>query len=294
MIDVIENLQLLPFVSTRDNNRRLESCIHEKITAKYAADILKNSFTIVKAQEPVQRKLRLLADAFESIDQHTRDSFCFVKRTDGFMPSGLTFARDLSKTDLCRTFNYWYHYRQMHREYQFSQGQFYRTISECEVDLYNTTQAILDEIAYHYNYSHSLNLRGDSYVQFNMYPDAMKRADRKYLQDIHEDGHVLTYVKPNAPGLLIYINGKEHLINLQTDEAIVMAGSLLTELPEGDVPPLYHAVLDLNLPAARASLIYNANCLYSSMRSFKGRLIPMTAIANQHHAEFGQHPYHSS
>ncbi len=292
MTDMLDCFQQLPFISTKTNGRQ-EYAAHRNMAAKYAAELFENSFAIVKVPEFVQSRFKRLAENFSRIDRQVRENFCFIKKTDGFMPHGTTFARDLQKTDLCQTFNYWHCYRGTHSQYAFSRDPFYTTVASCEVEVHDLCQAILAEVADHYNYEHPLDIRDDSYVQFNMYPETMKKADRKYLQDIHEDGHLITYVKPNAPGLLIYARGMEQLINMEPDEAIVMTGSLLTELTDGDVPPLYHAVLDLNLPAARASLIYNVNALYTAMPSVKGRTIQMRAIANQHHAEFWQYPYHS-
>jgi len=292
MATVPSHFQPLPLLSSKSNSGR-ESCMHENIVAIYASEIIEKSFPIVKVSRLVQLKFKSLVDGFGAVDQDTRKNFCFLKKTDGFMPSGTTFARDVQKTDLCQTFNYWFSYRDVHRGYEFSRNPLYAAVSDCEVELHNITQAIVNEMALHYGYRHPLLIRDDSYVQFNMYPASLKRPDRKYLQEIHEDGHIITYVKPNAPGLLIYAQGKEQLINLEVDEAIVMAGSLLTELTDGQVLPLYHAVLDLNLPAARASLIYNVNALCESVPSVSGRSIPMRAIANRHHAEFGQYPYHS-
>lgn len=99
-------------------------------------------------------------------------------------------------------------------------------------------------------------------------------------------------IKPNAPGLVIYQNGKECLVDLAKDQAIVIAGSLLTQLSDGDIQPVYHAVLNLTLPAARPSIVYNVNVLAHSLPSFRaGADIRMFEFANEQHPQFGHNPY---
>jgi len=144
-----------------------------------------------------------------------------------------------------------------------------------------------------FKYAHPIDFRNDSFVQLNVYPDMLKHRRRSHLQELHEDGHLVTFIKPNAPGLLVRVDGCDHLVNLERNELLVISGSLLTELTDGIVKPLYHSVLDLNPPAPRASLIYNVNALYDEMPSVQGRSIAMKSLANQHHVEFGQQPYHS-
>lgn len=85
---------------------------------------------------------------------------------------------------------------------------------------------------------------------------------------------------------------KECLVDIAKDQAIVISGSLLTELSDGEIQPTFHAVMNLTLPTARASIVYNVNVLSNIIPSFKqGRDIRMYDVANERHLEFGHAPY---
>ncbi len=291
MFNIASTAQSFPLISSKTkNNYNNEVEQNFGYNAKLLAC---GGYIIIKINPLVRKHVILLQSEIQTFDKGVKEEFSFVKNTDGFMPVGTTFARNEEKTDLCETFNYWYKYRSIHNEHIFSKEMFYRIISICECQLFKIASSILRELVGTYQYKHPLEVRDDSYVQFNVYPEAMKRSSRVNLQDLHEDGHLITLIKPNGPGLTLQLAGVDYIVNLEGDEAIIIAGSLLTELTDGEIQPVYHSVLDLNLPSARASLIYNVNALYESMPSVRGREIPMRDIANRHHMEFGQHPYHS-
>lgn len=259
----------------------------------HAKNIINNQFSIIKLPTTLEDNFLFIGNNYTDIALETKKEFTFINKTDGFMPLGITYARDKDKIDLCETFNYWHYYRAAHSLLSFSNSLFYQKISECEKIYHEVASKLLSDIANVYSYDYDLNIRKDSYLQFNIYPQPLKQIKRLYLQERHEDGHLLTIIKPNAPGLVIYLDDTEFLVNLEDDEAIVIAGSLLTELSDGIIPPLYHAVLDLNLPAIRTSLIYNVNILDVAIPSFNNKEIRMRDVANQHHMAFGQYPYHS-
>lgn len=291
MFNTVNTTQPFPLISSK-----VKTVIGSEtgnIFENYAKSLTHNGYAIIKINPLMRKHIRFIQNEFHSFDKGVKEEFSFVKNTDGFMPLGITFARDEEKTDLSETFNYWHKYKKLHSEHIFSNELFYKTISICEFEFFKIAHSILHEVVGQYQYTHPLDIRDDSYVQFNIYPDAMKRSSRINLQDQHEDGHLITLIKPNGPGLTINLNGLDHIVNLEADEAIVISGSLLTELTDGEIQPIYHSVLDLNLPSSRASLIYNVNVLYETIPSIRGRDIPMRDIANRHHMEFGQHPYHS-
>jgi isopenicillin N synthase-like dioxygenase len=117
---------------------------------------------------------------------------------------------------------------------------------------------VLDEIR------RALNPRGDrvssaafSYFQLNYY---RPRAEtRTFLQDAHEDGHLLTVVTSRQPGLEAEIDGRFQPVNFANDEFLVMPGSILTLITGGRVKPLRHRVRNLRSVSARASLMFFAN-----------------------------------
>ena len=95
-----------------------------------------------------------------------------------------------------------------------------------------------------------------SSVQVNHYLSA--DSERAFLQDRHEDGHLLTLVHGTHPGLELYLGGVPRPITTGPDELVVMPGSAITELTAGGVQPLYHQVRNLRLPE-RQSVMYFVN-----------------------------------
>ena len=264
------------------------------LDARFCAEhIVRHGFSIVKVPTDVGGALFRMRNDFPDVVVNDKVLFAFPKRTDGFMPPGTTFARDVEKIDLCETFNYWHAYRHDHAPHLFSKSNFYLDAVKVEAIFNRIALDVLNGISSFLNFDFKWDFRSDSYLQFNIYHDVLRLLERRYLQDAHEDGHVITLVKPNNPGLVVYRDGVECLVNLQDDEAIIMAGSLLTELTDGLIAPAYHAVLNLNLSECRASLIYNVNILGKGVVSMGGKALNMLEIANAHHVAFGQFPYHS-
>ena len=96
-----------------------------------------------------------------------------------------------------------------------------------------------------------------SYFQLNYYRP--KNEKRDFLQDAHEDGHVLTVVKARQPGLEIELDGRFEPVRLAPDELLLMPGSILTLMTGGRVKPLVHRVRNVAGVEKRASLMFFAN-----------------------------------
>jgi hypothetical protein len=58
-----------------------------------------------------------------------------------------------------------------------------------------------------------------------MYERKYQEDDRTYLQDRHEDGHLITLIKPTRDGPVIFLNDREVPVHLADDEVIVITGS---------------------------------------------------------------------
>ncbi|WP_232289980.1 hypothetical protein, partial [Burkholderia humptydooensis] len=220
-----------------------------------------------------------------------KQEFCFVDRTDGYFPVGYSHLGKENR-DRCEIFNYWHRFKTSHQQYLFSRSEFYSRIASYETQVSVYGQKLVDEIRKHYSYPNEIPTRDDSYLQFNHYREDLRLGNSRYLQGKHEDGHLITVIKPNAPGLVLFQGDKECLVDIAKDQAIVISGSLLTELSDGEIQPTYHAVLNLTLPTARSSIVYNVNVLSDVIPSFKRRRdIRMYEFANERHLEFGHAPY---
>ena len=121
-------------------------------------------------------------------------------------------------------------------------------------------QDILDEVAHEFGVERAPEFEKASYLQINYCLPAP--AERDKLQDKHEDGHMVTVLHANAPGLEIYAEG-EHSEAVQPmlpahDEVVIMPGSVLTALSGGAIQPLFHQVRNHCLDD-RQSIMYFVN-----------------------------------
>ncbi|MEZ5830822.1 MAG: 2-oxoglutarate and iron-dependent oxygenase domain-containing protein [Dongiaceae bacterium] len=96
-----------------------------------------------------------------------------------------------------------------------------------------------------------------TYVQLNYYEPA--RHTRELLQDSHEDGHLITLVSTNAPGLEIQVNGEFVPAEVGRDELLVMPSVLLSLMTGFRVKPLYHQVRNSHRKDPRCSLLNFVN-----------------------------------
>jgi isopenicillin N synthase-like dioxygenase len=102
-----------------------------------------------------------------------------------------------------------------------------------------------------------LRFHNATYIQLNYYDPA--RHQRELLQDAHEDGHLVTIVKTNAPGLEIEIDGTFVPAEVGDDELLLMPGSLLSLMTGYRAKPLYHRVRNSRRADPRSSLLYFVN-----------------------------------
>jgi isopenicillin N synthase-like dioxygenase len=99
-----------------------------------------------------------------------------------------------------------------------------------------------------------LRFENATYMQLNYYEPA--RHARELLQDPHEDGHLVTLVTSNAPGLEIEIDGEFVPANVTPDEFVVMPGSLLSLMTGYRIKPGYHQVRNSRRADPRCSMMF--------------------------------------
>ncbi|MGE6530138.1 2OG-Fe(II) oxygenase family protein [Stutzerimonas chloritidismutans] len=257
----------------------------------WADEIIRNGYAIITINSSMQADFKEMQSLVGRISVGEKKRFSFVERTDGFYPVGYSYLKSVVNSDLCETFNYWSRFKDEHAKWEFSNSDFYALAASYESQAAYIGQNIFKSICEQFGYSDHIDISKDSYLQFNYYRDDLVAAGKKYLQKKHEDGHLLTIIKPNAPGLVVYINGKECLVDLSKDQAIVISGSLLTLLTEGAIEPTYHAVVNLTLPAPRCSVVFNVNVLNKSLPGLQtGQVIDLFESANAQHMQFGHNP----
>jgi isopenicillin N synthase-like dioxygenase len=96
-----------------------------------------------------------------------------------------------------------------------------------------------------------------TYVQLNYYEPARHSAE--LLQDPHEDAHLLTLVKANAPGLEIEVDGTYVPAGADGNEIVFMPGSLLSLMTGYKIKPGYHQVRNTHRRDPRSSLLLFVN-----------------------------------
>ena len=118
-------------------------------------------------------------------------------------------------------------------------------------------QAILDEVAKTFDAGRAPEFEKASYLQINYCLPTP--AERDLLQDKHEDGHMVTVLHATAPGPRDLRQRRGHSRCCpDSDEIVIMPGSVLTALSGGKIPPLYHQVRNHGLDD-RQSIMYFVN-----------------------------------
>lgn len=102
-----------------------------------------------------------------------------------------------------------------------------------------------------------LRFRNATWIQLNHYYPS--RHTRELLQDRHEDAHLITLVRTNAPGLEIELDGKMIPVENAPDELILMPSSILSLMTGYRVKPLYHQVRNSYRTDPRSSMLYFCN-----------------------------------
>lgn len=120
----------------------------------------------------------------------------------------------------------------------------------------------------------ALDLHSASYLQLN-YSRPSEHA-RDTITDLHEDGHLLTIIRPfgpglaGAPGALVDVPNREQpagrfrsshspvTVDLNDDEVLVIASSPTYFLTGGLTPPYFHLVQTSGL-SSRLSLVFFVN-----------------------------------
>jgi isopenicillin N synthase-like dioxygenase len=148
--------------------------------------------------------------------RHGSDDFNF-----GFRPFGRQFSVTPDRPDMCESFAYWSDDPELiphHDEI----GSFISALGAYRATVGEVTTAILHELAAHYSYRSAIEFEPASYLEINWY---MNDPGRDLLQDRHEDGHLLSFVAPDRPGLEIEVNGQMQAPTLRDGEVVVMPGA---------------------------------------------------------------------
>lgn len=260
---------------------------------KCAENLIEHGYSVIRLPVYLQREFWDAIDVYPVIPRDLKGQFSYPERTDGFMPFGMEYANSTNNVDLCERFCYRDKHRLDHRNWSFSDHPFYRHIAGFESGISAMAEQVMEQIERKFSYAEPIETRRSSYLQFCAYNKEYRKADREYLQDRHEDGHLITFVKASRDGLVIFPNGKEERVILADDEIIVFTGSLLTALSDGRIPHMDHAVLNPLVQVERSSIVYFVIPeLKRNYTSFvEGRKLDLEEVANRNHESFGNIPF---
>jgi hypothetical protein len=256
------------------------------------ASIVMKGYAVIKIPIGTQAAMWHALDGINSVLPELREEFSFPDLTDGFLAIGGEHAKYTTHVDLCDRFCYWHKHRANHRQKKFAEEKIYSAIVTCEFEMHAMAQKMIAGLWDFFNGAGQVDIRDSSYLQLCMYANEHRVSDRRYLQDRHEDGHLITLIKPTRDGLVIFPDGpdaREVPVFLHDDELLVISGSLLTALSDGRIPPMYHAVKNPFVHMERKSLVYFAipelSQAYTTLLA-RNR-INVAELANESHRAFG-------
>lgn len=257
-----------------------------------AESIARTGFGTISMTPTMMESYASLVDGFSAIPEETKRSYCFVDDTDGFLPFGAEYAYAKTNPDLCERFCCWHAHSPGRQSHPFSQTPYLRAAMAYEYEISALAQRLIDGVCLEFNAPSFPSIRDSSYLQLCVYGSSHPRSERQFAQDPHEDGHLLTFIRPTQDGLVILRGRYLEPVRLLENELAVLSGSLLTQLSDCAIPATYHAVLNPAQPRKRSSLIYFANP--DSSQEFVGfrrrQRVDLLRAMNDRHTGFGNRP----
>lgn len=178
------------------------------------------------------------AARFFARDESEKRAYGSADFNFGFRPFGRQYSVTPDRPDMNESFTYWADNPEMipRNSEIVPLVSALRAYSATVAEL---TAAVLDQLAVHFSYPSVLKFSRASYLEINWY---LETSDRTLLQDRHEDGHLMTLVTSDGPGLEIEADGQMRPVSFKDGELLIMPCSLLSDMTGGAVAPLYHQV----------------------------------------------------
>ena len=200
-----------------------------------------------------------LANEFFARPAAEKQHFAFPAWVEGYRELGPEYSQVPERPDLTESFSAWNRNRPRPELAAWQAGcPLHGALREASNMLGELMQDLFAAMAQYFNPG-ALELRfyNATYIQLNYYEPARHRRD--LLQDPHEDGHLVTLVSTNAPGLEIEVDGKFVPAEVGANELLLMPSSLLSLMTGYRVKPLHHQVRNSRRTDPRSSLLYFVN-----------------------------------
>lgn len=229
-----------------------------------AHDLISNGFAIFEINTYLKSAIQDIfseAYSFFSLSLDEKIISASPQLLEGYRAIGIEYSQTPDRPDLNDSFSVWK--RNLNNSLIIDwaiKNQLHKAMSSSIILYEELVNGIFDALLSQINKNgQPIKASNQSYLQINHYEPW--KYDRDFLQDSHEDGHLLTIVKSNMPGLEIKINDDFYPISLKENEIFIMPGSILTFITGGLIPPLYHRVRNNNSALVRQSIMYFANPL---------------------------------
>lgn len=230
--------------------------------ASFVRQFEQTGFARVPVAEAMARKIdriyRLGEEFFTRSEAH-KQSYSMQSFVEGYRELGPEYSQVPERPDLTESFSAWNRNRGR-PEVESAMGglELHRALREVSDDLTLIVRGIFRAMADAWAPGHpELRFYSGTYVQLNYYEPARHGAE--LLQDSHEDAHLLTLAKSNAPGLEIEVDGKFVSAGSDGNDIVFMPGSLLSLMTGYKIKPGYHQVRNTHRRDPRSALLLFVN-----------------------------------
>src|SRR4029453_7855892 len=230
--------------------------------AQFVRQFEQTGFARVPVTDTLARKIERiyrLGEEFFVRSEAEKQGFsmqCFV---EGYRELGPEYSQVPERPDLTESFSAWNRNRGRPEVEEGVGGlELHRALREASDDLSLIVRGIFQAMADAWAPGHpELRFYKGTYVQLNYYEPSQHNED--LLQDSHEDAHLLTLAKSNAPGLEIEVDGKFVSAESDGNEIVFMPGSLLSLMTGYKIKPGYHQVRNTHRRDTRSALLLFVN-----------------------------------
>jgi isopenicillin N synthase-like dioxygenase len=189
-------------------------------------------------------------------DKHVYALPAFV---EGYRELGPEYSKTPERPDLTESFSVWNRNRARPELAAWSAGcPLHGALHDIFDQVTAITRGVFAAMVEHWAPgAPELRFRDGSWLQVNYYEPA--RYSRELLQDPHEDMHLITLIRANAPGLEIEVDGAFVPAEIGENELLVMPGSILSLMTGDRVKPLYHQVRNNHRSDPRSAIMFFVN-----------------------------------
>jgi isopenicillin N synthase-like dioxygenase len=173
----------------------------------------------------------------------------------GYRAQGHEYGLTPDRPDLNESFTYWGDDPESVPNHQLL-GEFLPALRDYWSVAAEAARQVIEEVAGRFGRKVEFSYLKSSHLQINYYRSASETRD--LLQDSHEDGHLITLLTADGPGLEIVGPDGISIPRAAKNELVMLAGSVLTVMTGGAVPPVYHQVRNHKLDR-RTSIMFFVN-----------------------------------